>query len=78
MTATPSGRPPSGDSPSAPTLDALAEAGFDLDALSEEQHEVLRGLTAEEVALLIDIRGRLDEAAPEVQAHADVAGGALF
>ncbi|MFE1230183.1 aroma-sacti cluster domain-containing protein [Streptomyces sp. NPDC059442] len=64
--------------PPGPTLEALAAAGFDVDALSEEQHEVLRVLTPEELALLVDIRGRLDAAAPEVQAHADVAGGALF
>ncbi|MEU2391392.1 aroma-sacti cluster domain-containing protein [Streptomyces sp. NPDC007369] len=56
----------------------MAAAGFDLDALSEEQYEVLRALAPEELALLVDIRGRLDAAAPEVQAHADVAGGALF
>ena len=66
------------DGPPEPTLEALAAAGFDVDALSEEQHEVLRVLTPEELALLVDIRGRLDAAAPEVQAHADVAGGALF
>nr|WP_308299643.1 aroma-sacti cluster domain-containing protein [Streptomyces sp. CJ_13] len=68
----------SGDSPSGPTLEELAAAGFELDALSEEQYEVLRALSPEELALLVDIRGRLDAAAPEVQAHADVAGGALF
>ncbi|MFG2332645.1 aroma-sacti cluster domain-containing protein [Streptomyces sp. NPDC048604] len=59
-------------------LDALSAAGFSVEALSDEQLEVLRALTPEELALLVDIRGRLDEAAPEVQAHADVAGGALF
>ncbi|MER8093510.1 aroma-sacti cluster domain-containing protein [Streptomyces goshikiensis] len=59
-------------------MEALAAAGFELDALSEEQYEVLRALSPEELALLVDIRGRLDAAAPEVQAHADVAGGALF
>lgn len=64
--------------PAEPSLVALAAAGFNVDALSEEQHEVLRALTPEELALLVDIRGRLDAAAPEVQAHADVAGGALF
>ncbi|MET7754627.1 aroma-sacti cluster domain-containing protein [Streptomyces sp. NPDC005389] len=61
-----------------PTLEALAAAGFDVDALSEEQLDVVRALTPDELALLVDIRGRLDAAAPEVQAHADVAGGALF
>ncbi|WP_395513710.1 aroma-sacti cluster domain-containing protein [Streptomyces racemochromogenes] len=69
---------PNDDAPAEPTLEALAAAGFDLDALTEEQHEVLRALAPEELALLVDIRGRLDAAAPEVQAHADVAGGALF
>lgn len=69
---------PQDDAPSEPTLEALAAAGFELDALSEEQYEVLRALAPEELALLVDIRGRLDAAAPEVQAHADVAGGALF
>jgi hypothetical protein len=63
---------------SRPTLKALTDAGFNVDALSEEQLEVLAALTPEEMALLVDIRGRLDAAAPEVQAHADVAGGALF
>jgi hypothetical protein len=64
--------------PSRPTLETLAAAGFNVDALSDEQLEVVAALTAEELALLIEIRGRLDAAAPEVQAHADVAGGALF
>ncbi|MGP3636566.1 aroma-sacti cluster domain-containing protein [Streptomyces sp. 24-1644] len=68
----------SGGPPPEPTVEALVAAGFDVSALSEEQHEVLRALTVEELALLVDIRGRLDAAAPEVQAHADVAGGALF
>ncbi|WP_398853561.1 aroma-sacti cluster domain-containing protein [Streptomyces lateritius] len=71
------GSPSSGSLPE-PTLEALAAAGFDVDVLSDEQHEVLRALTPEELDLLVDIRGRLDAAAPEVQAHADVAGGALF
>ncbi|MEV6246038.1 aroma-sacti cluster domain-containing protein [Streptomyces sp. NPDC051742] len=74
----PGGDTPSPGSASEPTLDALVAAGFDVDALTEEQHEVLRTLTPGELALLVDIRGRLDAAAPEVQAHADVAGGALF
>ncbi|WP_435971598.1 aroma-sacti cluster domain-containing protein [Streptomyces sp. Qhu_M48] len=70
--------PPDDSAPSEPTLEALAAAGFDVDALSEEQQAVVRALTPDELALLVDIRGRLDAAAPEVQAHADVAGGALF
>ncbi|WP_406055548.1 hypothetical protein OG462_07100 [Streptomyces sp. NBC_01077] len=76
--ATAHGSASTGDSRPGPSLEALAAAGFDVDALSDEQQEVVRALTPEELALLVDIRGRLDAAAPEVQAHADVAGGALF
>ncbi|WP_042426601.1 aroma-sacti cluster domain-containing protein [Streptacidiphilus anmyonensis] len=60
------------------TLTALEAAGFGIHALTEEQHAVLRSLTGEELAVLLDIKGRLDDVGPEVQAHADVAGGALF
>jgi hypothetical protein len=35
-------------------------------------------LSTEELALLIDIKARLDEVGPEVQAHGEVAGAALF
>ncbi|MCX4993672.1 aroma-sacti cluster domain-containing protein [Streptomyces sp. NBC_00568] len=59
-------------------LETLEAAGFPISALPDEQQEVLRSLTPEEVALLVDIKGRLDEAEPEVQAHTVVAGGALF
>ncbi|WP_405981930.1 aroma-sacti cluster domain-containing protein [Streptomyces sp. NBC_00158] len=69
---------PHDGTPPGPTLEALTAAGFDTDRLSGDQLEVLRALAPEELALLVDIRGRLDAAAPEVQAHADVAGGALF
>ncbi|MFF4342865.1 aroma-sacti cluster domain-containing protein [Kitasatospora sp. NPDC001540] len=61
--------------------DALARlraAGFDLNAFSEEQREVLSALTPHELGVLVEIKGRLDESAPEVQAHVDIAGGALF
>ncbi|TDU03340.1 hypothetical protein EDD99_1762 [Streptomyces sp. 846.5] len=60
------------------TLDRLQTAGFALDALNDEQREVLRALTPQELAVLIDIKGRLDELGPEVQAHSEIAGGALF
>jgi len=39
---------------------------------------VFRTLSPEELTLLIDIKARLDEVEPDVQAHANVAGGALF
>lgn len=59
-------------------LDVLASHGFGVSALTDEQREVLRELSAEEVALLVDIKSRLDEVGPEVQAHSEIAGGALF
>ena len=59
-------------------LDRLHAAGFAVDALTEDQQEVLRALTPHELDLLLDIKGRLDEVGPEVQAHSEIAGGALF
>ena len=59
-------------------LDRLTEAGFAVGALTEEQLGVLAALTPEELDLLVEIKGRLDEVGPEVQAHSDIAGGALF
>ena len=46
--------------------------------LTEEQREVLSGLTPQELALLLDVKSRLDAVGPEVQAHGEIAGGALF
>ncbi|MFJ1802820.1 aroma-sacti cluster domain-containing protein [Streptomyces sp. NPDC098077] len=57
---------------------ALYEAGFPVDLLTEEQREVLIGLTPQELAVLLDVKGRLDAVGPEVQAHGEIAGGALF
>ncbi|GJF32094.1 hypothetical protein KNE206_47940 [Kitasatospora sp. NE20-6] len=59
-------------------LRRLEEAGFALDAFTEEQQEVLEELSPQELSLLLDIKNRLDEVGPEVQAHAEIAGGALF
>ncbi|MFJ3231116.1 aroma-sacti cluster domain-containing protein [Streptomyces sp. NPDC086787] len=59
-------------------IDRLNQAGFAVHALTEEQQEVLRGLTSHELDLLVDIKSRLDEVGPEVQAHSEIAGGALF
>ncbi len=69
--------PPENDERAAPP-DALYEAGFPVDLLTEEQREVLSGLTPEELALLLDVKSRLDAVGPEVQAHGEIAGGALF
>jgi hypothetical protein len=59
-------------------LDRLQLAGFSVDTLTDEQREVLMALTPYELDLLVDIKGRLDEVGPEVQAHSEIAGGALF
>lgn len=54
----------------------LTEAGLDLRAISDEQREVVAGLTPEEVAMLVSVHGRLHELDPEVEAH--IIGGLLF
>jgi hypothetical protein len=58
-------------------LTTLAAAGFPVDAISDEQRAVFATLSDEEVALLTDLRARLDALEPEVQAHT-VAGGGMF
>ncbi|MFE4690031.1 aroma-sacti cluster domain-containing protein [Streptomyces sp. NPDC056749] len=58
--------------------DALYEAGLPVDMLTDEQRLVLSELTEEELAVLLDIKSRLDAVEPEVQAHGEIAGGALF
>ncbi|MFH9686669.1 aroma-sacti cluster domain-containing protein [Streptomyces sp. NPDC017413] len=70
------GPPQNDERPALP--DALYEAGFPVDLLTEEQREVLSGLTPQELDVLLDIRRRLDAVGPEVQAHGEIAGGALF
>ncbi|QEU76695.1 hypothetical protein CP967_22485 [Streptomyces nitrosporeus] len=57
---------------------ALYEAGLPVDLLSEEQRQVLSELTPAELAVLLDIKSRLDAVEPEVRAHGEIAGGALF
>ncbi|MEU3985173.1 aroma-sacti cluster domain-containing protein [Streptomyces sp. NPDC026672] len=59
-------------------LAVLEEHGIGLAGLTDEQRQVLRGLSREELDLVLDIKYRLDEAGPEVQAHSEIAGGALF
>jgi hypothetical protein len=57
----------------------LEEAGFSLDALSEEQRDVITNLTEEEVLLLLSLKARFDVTEPEVQAHTGIyAGGSMF
>ncbi|MEU1483636.1 aroma-sacti cluster domain-containing protein [Streptomyces sp. NPDC005752] len=57
---------------------ALYEAGLPVDMLTDEQRLVLSELTQEELTVLLDIKSRLDAVEPEVQAHGEIAGGALF
>lgn len=59
-------------------LRQLADAGFSVHAFTEQQRAVFTALTPVELALVLDIKARLDEVEPEVQAHASVAGAALF
>ncbi|MFE4450300.1 aroma-sacti cluster domain-containing protein [Streptomyces sp. NPDC056796] len=61
-----------------PLPDALYEAGLPVHLLTDEQRLVLSELTEEELAVLLDIKSRLDAVEPEVQAHGEIAGGALF
>ncbi|MFJ4961305.1 hypothetical protein EES43_09445 [Streptomyces sp. ADI96-02] len=70
--------PPEKNSQHPPLTDELREAGFPVDLLTDEQREVLSALTPEELALLLDVKNRLDAVGPEVQAHGEIAGGALF
>ncbi|CAM5696252.1 FXSXX-COOH protein OS=Streptomyces microflavus OX=1919 GN=Smic_25740 PE=4 SV=1 [Streptomyces microflavus] len=62
----------------APMDAVLYEAGFPLDLLTEEQRLVLSELTPQELTVLLDVESRLDAVGPEVQAHGEIAGGALF
>ncbi|MFJ3433529.1 aroma-sacti cluster domain-containing protein [Streptomyces cyaneofuscatus] len=65
--------------PEQPPVEAvLYEAGFPVDLLTEEQRLVLSELTPQELTLLLDVKNRLDAVGPEVQAHGEIAGGALF
>ncbi|MDX3375029.1 hypothetical protein PV390_11490 [Streptomyces sp. ME02-6991-2A] len=71
------GPPPT--TPEPPPMDpVLHEAGFPVDLLTEEQRLVLSELTPQELTVLLDVKSRLDAVGPEVQAHGEIAGGALF
>jgi hypothetical protein len=59
-------------------LEELEAHGFEVRRLPVEQQDVLRDLSSEELALLVDIKARLDAAGPDVEAHSEVAGAALF
>ncbi|GAA2086838.1 MFS transporter [Streptomyces albiaxialis] len=70
-----------GDSmPDDKRLEDLRAAGFEVDALTGEQLDVLSGLADDEMEVLLAVRRRLDEAVPEVEAHSTepIIGGVLF
>ncbi|MFF6904452.1 aroma-sacti cluster domain-containing protein [Streptomyces sp. NPDC012389] len=71
-------QPPPADPEQRPTEAVLYEAGFPVDLLTEEQRQVLGELSPQELTLLLDVKSRLDAVGPEVQAHGEIAGGALF
>jgi hypothetical protein len=60
------------------TIDELEAHGFAVRDLPAVQQAVLRDLAPEEFLLLVDIKARLDEAGPDVAAHSEIAGAALF
>ncbi|MEU0162115.1 aroma-sacti cluster domain-containing protein [Streptomyces sp. NPDC006261] len=73
------GPPQNPSRPEHPPVEAvLYGAGFPVDLLTEEQRLVLSELTPQELTLLLDVKNRLDAVGPEVQAHGEIAGGALF
>ncbi len=79
MTGPPTPPPPNPSGPEQRSMEAvLYEAGFPVDLLTQEQRLVLSELTPQELTLLLDVKSRLDAVGPEVQAHGEIAGGALF
>jgi hypothetical protein len=66
--------------PADDALTVLGNAGFPVDALSDQEREVFASLTADEVTLLLSLKERFDAAAPEVQPHSGgvYAGGVMF
>lgn len=56
----------------------LEAHGFLVADLTPDQLDVLRNLTPAEFALLTEVKRRLEEAGPEVHAHSEIAGAALF
>jgi hypothetical protein len=61
-------------------LSVLIDAGFRFDGFTDEQREVLRALSPQEVEILVAIGRRITDAPldSEVVAHAEIAGGLLF
>jgi len=60
-------------------LKRLREAGFDLSLFDDEQIDLLTSLSEDEVSVLLDIKDRIGDVHPEVEAHGPLTiGGLLF
>jgi len=63
-------------------LERLRTAGFDLSLFDDDQLELIAALTEAELTVLLDIKERIGEIQPEVQAHSGsmpmTIGGLLF
>ncbi|WP_447041460.1 MFS transporter [Streptomyces sp. DSM 118878] len=61
-------------------LELLRDAGFPVDHLPDGRREALTELSDEELRTLIDVQARIQERAPEVEAHSvePIIGGVLF
>jgi hypothetical protein len=66
------------ENPQSNARTALSLAGFPLDQLPESQLAVLDDLTKTEIDLLLALKRRLDDAGPDVVAHAESAGGIVW
>jgi hypothetical protein len=59
-------------------LEILAEAGLPVDRLPPEQRDVLAELSPGELELILSLKDRLDGAEPDVVAHSEWIGGAIW
>ena len=64
-------------------LERLRVAGFDLSMFDDEQLALLAALSEDELSVLLDIKERIGDVQPEVEAHGGMAtpmtiGGLLF
>jgi hypothetical protein len=59
-------------------LDRLRAEGYELHILTDEQLDILGGLSDDELGVLIEVGHRLAAEEPEVTAHAPMTIGGLF
>jgi hypothetical protein len=60
------------------TQSRLERLGFDTSFATDEQLAVVESLSDAEIALLVKIKDRLDDAAGDVEAHSLEAGGLVW